>query len=176
MTRPWLAWLTASAASRRRARQAGARPKPIAVDDREGGEEAEQPPVERQRERDRIVGAADLCDQEARSPDREGEPRDRSRHGQQQAFGQQLADQAVVRGAEREARRELMPPGGGARQQEIRDVGAGDEQHQRDDAGQRDQRLAVVLPQLGEAGRGRLQRQRSLEEALQRLGRTILGQ
>ena len=50
--------------------------------------------------------------------------------GEQQALGDEHADQADPRRAERQADRDLAAAGGGARKQQGRDVGAGDQQHQ----------------------------------------------
>ena len=60
VVRLWLVCATASAASRRRARHAGTRPKPTAVSTDSADREPEQPPVDGQRERDRLVGGAEL--------------------------------------------------------------------------------------------------------------------
>ena len=52
---------------------------------------------------------------------------------EQQALGQQLPDQPPARRAERQPDRHLFLPGRRARQQQVRDVGADDQQHQGDD-------------------------------------------
>ncbi len=78
-----------------------------------------------------LVGVADLGDQEARAPDRQQQAGDGARHGEEQALGQELPDQPAVRRAEGQTRRQLVAPRRGARQQQVGDVGAGDEQHQR---------------------------------------------
>ena len=136
--------------------------------------EPHEPPVDRQRERDRIVGGADLGDEEARAPDRQQQAGHGARYGEEQALGQELPDQPAVRRAEGQARRQLVAPRRGARQQQVGDVGAGDEQDERDDPDQDEQRLAIVPAQLGQAGRRRLQPERRGEIALgQRLGRPV---
>ena len=63
---------------------------------------------------------------------------------QHDAFGQQLADDPAARAADRRADRDLAPAAGRAHEQEVRDVGAGDEQHEADGADQHEQRRADV--------------------------------
>ena len=50
---------------------------------------------------------------------------------EQQAFGQQLADQPAPARAKRGADGDLFLPAGRAREQQIRDIGARDQQHER---------------------------------------------
>ncbi len=56
--------------------------------------------------------------------------------GEQKAFGQQLADDAQAARAQRGADGDFLFAGGGAREQQVGDVGAGDQQNQRDRAEQ----------------------------------------
>jgi hypothetical protein len=63
---------------------------------------------------------------------------------QQDAFRQQLAHDASAVGAQRGANGELTPSSRGARQQQIGDVGAGDDQHEPDRAHQQQQRGSNV--------------------------------
>ena len=53
--------------------------------------------------------------------------------GEQHAFGHELPDQATPSGPERHTNGDLPAPYRRARQEQIRDVGARDEQDQRDD-------------------------------------------
>ena len=53
-----------------------------------------------------------------------------TRESQQDAFGEQLADQALPSGAQGGTDRDLFLAGGGARKQQVRNVGAGDQQDQ----------------------------------------------
>ncbi len=53
--------------------------------------------------------------------------------GEQQAFGEQLADKAAAGGAHRQAYRQLPLPDGGAREQQVRDVRAHQQQDESDD-------------------------------------------
>ena len=70
---------------------------------------------------------------------------ERSAHaGHQHALAQQLPHEAATRGPERGAHRQLATARRRARQQHVRDVGAGDQQHQADRAQQDQQRDAGV--------------------------------
>ena len=62
--------------------------------------------------------------------------------GQQQALGQQLAQQALAARAQRGAHRQLLPPHQGPRQQQARQVRARDQQHAEGRAEQRRQQQA----------------------------------
>ena len=55
---------------------------------------------------------------------------------EQHAFGEQLADDAAAAGADGGADGDLARAAGGARQQQVGDVGAGDQQHAADRAQQ----------------------------------------
>ena len=70
---------------------------------------------------------------------------------EQHAFGQQLPHQPLPAGAERGADRDFLLPPGGARQQQVRDVRAGDQQHQRHRAEQHEHRAAHVADDLSRA-------------------------
>ena len=75
-------------------------------------------------------------------------PSDAAGERQQHAFGQQLADDAAAAGADRGADRDLALPAGGADQQQVGDVGAGDQQHEADRAEQHQQRRPHVPHEL----------------------------
>jgi len=67
-------------------------------------------------------------------------------HRKQHRFGEQLCEELTPRGAEGEAHRHLQGAVGAAREQQIRDVGAGDEENDPGDRKQEDEwhpRLAV---------------------------------
>ena len=64
--------------------------------------------------------------------------------GDDQALGDQLAHHVGSIGAEREARGDLLAPAGEARQQQVGDVGAGDQQHAADGAEQQQVALALI--------------------------------
>ena len=71
-------------------------------------------------------------------------PADQRQH---HALGQELADQSPAPGAECRAERHLPPAGGGAGELEVGDVGAGDEQDQRDEPQQDQQRRPDLADQ-----------------------------
>jgi hypothetical protein len=72
--------------------------------------------------------------------------------GQQQRFGQHLAHQAKPAGAQRHANRHFVPAAGPARQQHVRQVGAGDQQQQAHHGHQRQERFREQVAQTrGEA-------------------------
>ena len=75
--------------------------------------------------------------------------------GEQHAFDQRLRDDLPARRAERQPHRRLAAAGDGARQQQVGDVGAGDQQHQRAHAEQDAQAAAVLLAHDADAGAGR---------------------
>ena len=61
--------------------------------------------------------------------------RERSHQRERQALDQELRDQALARRAERESHGDLAPAAHRAAEQQIGDVGAGNEQHDRGYAG-----------------------------------------
>ena len=63
------------------------------------------------------------------APDAQQVARHRRAHGDQHAFGQQLADEAGAARAQRQPHRDLLAPVRRARQHHVRHVGAGDQQH-----------------------------------------------
>ena len=75
-----------------------------------------------------------------RSTQRAARPRIESAEGEQQALDEQLAGDAPRAGAEADAERDLAGAGAGARQQQVGDVGAGDEEDGADRAQQDQQR------------------------------------
>src|SRR5436309_4189250 len=69
---------------------------------------------------------------DAGAPEREQQPQRAAEQREQRAFGQQLADQAKPSGAESGADGDLALARRRARQQQVRGVGAGDEQNESD--------------------------------------------
>ncbi len=65
-----------------------------------------------------------------------------------EALGEQLAHEPRASGAERGADRELAVARGRPREQEVGDVGAGNEEHEGDGAGEDEQRGTDVAGQL----------------------------
>ena len=69
------------------------------------------------------------ADQDAEQPVRQHQSKAGSEQGQQGALGQQLPDQPYPIGAEREPDRDLTAALVGAYEEQVGDVGAGDQQH-----------------------------------------------
>ena len=85
---------------------------------------------------------------------REARPTTAPTTDEQHAFSQQLADQVGARRAERRPHRDFARARRGARQQQVRDVRAGDEQHEADRAHQHQQRrldarVAISFMEVG---------------------------
>ena len=78
----------------------------------------------------------------------DGEAGGAAEDGQQNAFGEQLPHQPLPSGAQSGADGDFLLAAGGAREQKVRDVGAGDQQHQRHRAHQHKQRAADVSHHL----------------------------
>ena len=76
-----------------------------------------------------------------------------ARGGQQQALGHQLAAQAPGACAQRRAHRHLLAARAAARQQQVGQIDAGDQQHQADRAPQQPQRRPQPAGQIRPAGR-----------------------
>ena len=96
-----------------------------------------QQPLRNHRGRDAQNRRADAHSQDA--PDRR----------EHQAFGQELADDARPAGAQRRPDRQLTRAHRGARQQQVGDVGAADEQHEADDAEEQHRRQAELAADQG---------------------------
>ena len=87
--------------------------------------------------------------QQPQAPERQRETDNRTGGRQQDALGEELAYQPRASGAERGANRELALAGNGAREQQVRDVRARQQQHDRD-RGQRDERDGRRLEHLAQ--------------------------
>ena len=86
-----------------------------------------------------------LIDSSARMPSVPNGQAERAADDRQHhALGEQLADDAAARAAERGADRDLALAARGAHQQQVRDVRARDQQHEADGAEQHEQRLPHV--------------------------------
>ena len=78
----------------------------------------------------------------ARSGEGEDESEQRAAAGEHQALGQHLADQAAPSRAQRHADGDFLLAGGGARQQQIREIRADDQHDHADGEGEHGQRRA----------------------------------
>ena len=86
--------------------------------------------------------------QEIRAPRRDQQAGGAADQAEQQAFGQHLAQQSAPPGAERRPNRQLALPRGRAGEQQVRDVGAGDQQDEAHRTEQDDQRPLDVTHDL----------------------------
>ena len=89
----------------------------------------------------------------AGAPQREQQSQHSAGRRQHDTFREELPQQAAASGAERQPDRDLPPAGGGAREQQVRDIGAGDEQYQahdgHEDQERRPELLANAAPPFG---------------------------
>ncbi|CEF48755.1 unnamed protein product [uncultured bacterium] len=88
------------------------------------------------------------------------EPEGGSRHGEQQAFGKELLEEASAGGAEGKADGDFLAADGGAGEEQAGDVDAGDQQdetddHEEDDEKEADGERLFFLLEAGDAGDGR---------------------
>ncbi len=97
--------------------------------ERDEEREQEHAGVDRHRVEARQVGRRQPH-QQIHEPEGEGGAEDGAAGGEEHAFGQELADEPEPARAQRRARRDLVLALGGAGQQQVRDVAAGDQQHE----------------------------------------------
>jgi hypothetical protein len=93
------------------------------------------------------------CQQRSRQHRRQAEAGDPSDQREDQAFDQELPYQLAARGAERQAHGDLLLPHEAARDQQVGDVGAGDQQDQTHHRHQDDQRRREIVAEPGESKR-----------------------
>ncbi len=122
----------------------GHKPEQDARGGRHRDSEGEDPEVEREVERDRAASVGQEPDDEAAGPAGEQDPGRRAQQGQQYALGEQLPRQPQAPRTHRQPHRDLVLPRRGPRQQQLRDVGAGDEQYHADHHEEREQRFPVL--------------------------------
>ena len=97
-------------------------------------------------------------DQHVDAPDRQQQPETAADDAEDDAFGEELADEAAAGGAERAAHRHLAFARRRAREQQVGDVGAGDQQDEADGAEKHQHGLADVADhRLVERDRGEVE-------------------
>ena len=126
---------------RTRAVQRGEQAERNAGHDRRDGGEPQHGRAQRKRDQALGVGRQDRRDQIER-PLRHEQAGHGAKRRQQDRLGHQLRDQLAAVGADREAHRHFRGAAGAAYQQQVRDVGARDQQHGAGDRQQDDQRRA----------------------------------
>ncbi len=112
------------------------------------------------------VGIPVELEQEVCAPGGNGKSGDRPQDREQHALDQELLDDAPARGPEREADRHLTLSRACAREEEIRDVRAGDQQHARDDGRQHQERRGQLPPEIGPAVASLRDRDRAFQEVV----------
>ena len=85
-------------------------------------------------------------DKRTRPDEREASPSSAPLARQHQPFGEHLRDEPSAPGAERRADRNLLLTRRGAREQQVRQIGADDQHHDRHGAGEHRRRPARILP------------------------------
>ncbi len=115
--------------------------------DRQGGREREHGRVDVDGLQSRQARRADLHEG-VDAPDRDQQAERAAGRREQHALGQELPHQARAAGAQRAANGNLPLPDRRAREQQVRDVGAGDQQHEADRGEQRQQRRTHVADQI----------------------------
>ena len=78
--------------------------------------------------RGRLSGAGGQ--QRTQAPRSQQEPGGAAQHGRQQALGEELADQPAATRTQRRSHGDLLLASLGSRQQQVADVGAGNQQHE----------------------------------------------
>ena len=104
-----------------------------ACEHRNGRNVAEHAPVEREVEPERQIARQLDPAEEDDGPAPENGARDPAEQGQQQAFGQQLLDQAPSCGAQCGSHRQLALTNGGPHHEQVDDVDARNQQHEPDE-------------------------------------------
>ncbi len=89
-----------------------------------------------------------------RRPTRQQEADEAAQRREDDVLDQQLADEPPSAGAECQAHRELRQPRRRAGEHEVGDIGAGNQQDDRDDRHQDEERLRELLAQVRNAGCG----------------------
>jgi hypothetical protein len=127
---------SASMGSVRVANQAGATPKRMPVTSARTERKAEHRERRSRADRQEVGVRESQIEQQLRRAHGDDETRDAARHREQHAFDERLGDDLAPRRADGEAHGRLTTTRDRAREQEVRDVGARDQQHETADAQQ----------------------------------------
>ena len=138
---------------------------PVASDSEQ--RDREDPRVDR---RAQVDGLGQERDERVRHERREQGADEGAGGRQDRTLGQPLPHHARARGADREPQRRVPPLGERARQAQVRDVQAREQQHQAGRCQQHVERLLETLPQVGAASSSRQHLQRRGQEAVALLG------
>ena len=121
---------------------AGTTPNAIAVSSGDDHRERQHARVDADAARGAATATGVAATSSLHRSHRDGDAERRAHHGEQHALGEELPDQAAAARADRRAHRDFALAHGRAREQQARDVGAGDHQQERRRAEQREQRRA----------------------------------
>ena len=144
--------------------------------DGDAGREHQHTYVRRQIENDRALPGRRVGHERGRGPVRERDAGRRTDPGEHQAFDEYLAHHAGAARTQCEPQRELRSARRRARQQELADVRAGDEQHESGDGEQNEQRLRELPSKIREPRRRRADDEpRVFELARELVGQSPLG-
>ncbi len=145
---------------------AGARPNTAPAEDgeREGG--CQHVPVQAGAQGEILASVGQQQGQEAYAPEGQEESQNAAGGSQQDAFGEKLADHAHTSGADAEAHGHLAPAGGGAREQQVRGVGAGEGEEQADHGPKHVEGLGIAAAQSAQAAGARHDGERGERGAL----------
>ena len=132
-------------------RNAGARPEEQAGEHRKAGGEGEHGEVGTCIERNGLAFGRDDAKQQAGSPVGDENARGAADRSEQHALGEHLANEPAAAGADCHAHSDLLLAGRGAGEQQVGNVGAGDQQDHGDDARQHEQGLGEASAQVGGA-------------------------
>ncbi len=146
--------------------QGGDGPEDHGRRDGDAGREPEHAPVEGHLQVHVVRGGRQLPHEQAAEPAGEDEAEHGAESREHEALAQELPRQPGARRAERQAHAQLVPPRRRAREQQVGDVGARDEQHEADDDHQRGERPLIASAQSGAARCRRVERERFLQVVL----------
>ena len=135
---------------------------------------------ERQHQRRRACADGKKCrdgererEQQPRGAHRDDEARDAAADGEQDAFDERLRDDLRSRRADGHPYCRLRPSRDRAREQQVRDVRAGDQQHESAHGHQQLQAAGVLLFHHADAGAGRDDRDRLLRQQVVDVGQPV---
>ena len=128
-------------------------PEQHARQQRERGHDRQHVPIQFRAQCEVLTSIRQQQRQETDSPDGKRHTQHAAERREQHALGQKLADDAKPSRPQTQAERDFAPPGGGARQQEVGDIRAGDAEDQPDQRQEDVERLRICPPQAVETAR-----------------------
>ena len=148
-------------------------PEQRAAQHRHPADERDEAPVDAQVEQHGIVRRPEHAHDCRRRDHREHHADEACGAGDERAFDEHLLDQAAAAGPQREAQRHLVLTRRGPREEQVRDVRTGDEQHQRGDPGENPQRPLKPGAERRRTGRRGSYVERRVDELRDAIGRSV---